>query len=114
MLYPSKKRTYRLFPSPLAKELVHPMHAAFQQRGFEHEALIHYWHMAVGENFAPYAFPVRLTRAKSKGDHSGHSTLTVKVDSAYATLFTHETEAILQRLTRLLGYRPAERIVLVQ
>jgi hypothetical protein len=114
MLHHPPKRSYRLFPTPLAKGLLHPMHAAYEKRGFVHEALMHYWPMAVGEALAPYATPVRLTQAKGKGENGGYSTLTVKVDSAYAALFAHETEAILQRLTRLLGYRPAERLVLVQ
>jgi hypothetical protein len=108
------KRHYRLFPSPLAKGLAQPMHAAFEKRGFVHEALIHYWPLAVGEVLAPYAYPVRLSHAKGKGQGGSHSVLTVKVGSAYAVMFTHEAEAILQRLTRLLGYRPAERMIVVQ
>ncbi len=110
------KRPYRLFPVPLASGLTQPMQRVLQRRGLDHAPLLHYWPEAVGESFAPYAQPLRLSggRGKNGGKVLTGAVLTVKIHPAYATLFAYETEAVLQRLTTLLGYRPADRISLVQ
>ena len=110
MTSPTRRRPYRLFPAPLATTLASPMQTILRKRGFDHPALLHYWGEAVGEAFAPYAQPLSLSGKKG----AAHTVLTVKVHPAYATLFAHEAEAILHRLTQHLGYRPATRIVIMQ
>lgn len=98
-----KKRSYRLFPATLSGCLQSPLQEAMRKRGFTHPALLHYWPEAVGSAYAHCTQPLKLSNA----------VLTVKIDCEYATLFAYETEAVLKRLTTLLGYRPAQRIVLV-
>ncbi len=103
------RRRYSLFPKPLAKGLMLPVASVLQKRGFEHEAILHYWVESVGAELAPHTQPIRLSGAKGN-----YTQLVVKVHPAFTAIFSHESEAILQRLTRHLGYRPAERIVIVQ
>ncbi len=105
------RRPYRLFPVPLAGGSAGPLQKVLRRRGFEHASLLHYWPEAVGEAYAAYAEPLKLTGKLPK--QAGGAVLTVRIHPAYATLFAYESEAVLQRLTRLLGYRPAERIALV-
>lgn len=87
------------------------MVSIMQQRGFENPAVLEFWERAVGDSvMAQHCFPVKIT----KQQQSAHKTLVVKVHPAYSTIFAHQSEAILQRLTVLIGRRPAGRIVIVQ
>ncbi len=87
-----------------------PVAKALHRRGFEHEAILHYWPIAAGADLAKHAYPVRLTQDKQ----GRHSQLVVQAPAAYSVILQHESEAILNRLTRYLGYRPAERIRIVR
>ena len=87
------------------------MQEILRKRGFTEPALLHYWAQAVGDIYAHCTQPLKLSGGNGKGNNA--AILTVKIDCAYATLFAYESEAVLKRLTTLLGYRPAERIVLV-
>ncbi len=105
-----KKRHYSLFPKPLAKGLVAPVSDALHKRGFDHEAILHYWPQVVGKELAAHSCPVKLRHAKNEA----HTQLIVKVSPAYSLILSHQSEQALQRLTQFLGYRPAARITLVQ
>ena len=106
------KRPYRLFPAPLASGLQSPMQQVLQKRGFDQPALLCYWADAVGEALAPHSQPLKITGGRTK--QGGSTVLTVRIHPAYATIFAYEAEAVLQRLTTLLGYRPADRISIIQ
>ena len=105
----NSKRRYSLFPKPLAKGLSTPLSKALRKRGFEHEAILHYWPMVAGSELATIARPIRL---KSSQDEK-HSQLIVKVQPAYRLIIAHQSEQILQRYTHYLGYRPAAKIICV-
>lgn len=104
------KRRYGLFPKPLAKGLASPVSTALRRRGFEHEAILHYWPIIVGADIAELARPIRLKSAKDEKN----SRLIVKVHPSYSLIISHQSEQILTRLTHYLGYRPAARITCVQ
>jgi hypothetical protein len=105
----SYRRRGSLFPKPIAKGLMLPMTAVLKKRGFDHEAILHYWAVAAGDELALQSQPIRLS-----GKAGGYTQLVVRVKPAFVAIFTHESEAILERLTRYIGYRPANRIVVLQ
>ena len=104
------KRHYSLFPKPLAKGLISPVSTALKKRGFDHEAIMHYWPQIVGAELATHSCPVKLKHNKN----DAHSQLLVKVHPAYSLILSHQSEQILVKLTQYLGYRPAARITLIQ
>ncbi len=104
-----KKRRYSLFPKPLANGMAAPLALTLKKRGFEHEAIMHFWAEAVGAEMARISCPIKFRPAKA----NRQSQLIVKIAPAYSTMASHQSEQILQKLTQLLGYRPAERLVFV-
>lgn len=106
----SQRRRFSLFPKPLASGLMTPVSKVLHKRGFEHEAILHYWQQAAGDKLGSHTQPVALKQA----DSAEHSQLIVRTHPAFAAILSHESEMILQRLTRYLGYRPAARIRVVQ
>jgi hypothetical protein len=103
------KRRYSLFPKTLANGLAAPIAESLKKRGFEHEAIMHYWADAVGNEIAACSCPVKFRPAQA----NRQSQLIVKISPAYSAIASHQSEQILQRLTQLLGYRPAERLIFI-
>ena len=104
-----KKRRYSLFPKPLANGMAAPLALTLKKRGFEHEAIMHFWVEAVGADMASISCPVKFRPAKA----NRQSQLVVKIAPAYSIMAAHQSEQILQKLTQLLGYRPADRLVFI-
>ncbi len=84
-----------------AEEAVRPL---LRRRGFRETALVRRWHHIIGPQFARRTAPVSLTRG----------TLTVRVDSAFATEFQHRSAMVLDRIATTFGERVAQRIVIRQ
>ena len=107
--YQFKKRRYSLFPKPLANGMAAPLALTLKKRGFEHEAIMHFWTQAVGAEMARISCPVKFRAAKA----NRQSQLIVKIAPAFSAIASHQSEQILQKLTELLGYRPAERLIFI-
>ncbi len=98
-----------LFPTPISQSLATPLQKILRRRGFDHTAILHYWREATGD-LSVYCSPVQLKTTKT----GRYTQLVVKVHPAYSIIIEHQKDIIMQRLTHYIGYRPAERIVLVQ
>ncbi|ESQ83371.1 hypothetical protein AEAC466_14070 [Asticcacaulis sp. AC466] len=69
------------------------------------------WNEIVGENLAKLSEPVRIV----KGRQSTSGALEIRVaNSTHATLITHNTSTLIDRINLFLGARTIERIRIIQ
>ena len=85
---------------------------ALGARGFAGSDILEFWEDIVGTDLARGVAPQKLTFEK---DNRTHGTLVVKsAGGAFAMLFEHQKERVMQRINAFFGYPAVSRIKIVQ
>ncbi len=96
----------------LAPEIRAITKKALGARGFAGSDILEFWEDIVGADLARGVAPQKLTFEK---DNRTHGTLVVKsAGGAFAMLFEHQKERVMQRINAFFGYPAVSRIKIVQ
>lgn len=96
----------------LAPEIRAITKKALGARGFAGSDILEFWEDIVGTDLARGVAPQKLTFEK---DNRTHGTLVVKsAGGAFAMLFEHQKERVMQRINAFFGYPAVSRIKIVQ
>lgn len=96
----------------LAPEIRAITKKALGARGFAGSDISEFWEDIVGTDLARGVAPQKLTFEK---DNRTHGTLVVKsAGGAFAMLFEHQKERVMQRINAFFGYPAVSRIKIVQ
>ena len=96
----------------LAPEIRAITKKALGARGFAGSDILEFWEDIVGADLARGVAPQKLTIEK---DNRTHGTLVVKsAGGAFAMLFEHQKERVMQRINAFFGYPAVSRIKIVQ
>lgn len=96
----------------LAPEIRAITKKALGERGFAGSDILQFWEDIVGADLARGVAPQKLTFEK---DNRMHGTLVVKsAGGAFAMLFEHQKERVMQRINAFFGYPAVSRIKIIQ
>ena len=96
----------------LAPEIRAITKKALGARGFAGSDILQFWEDIVGADLARGVVPQKLTFEK---DNRMHGTLVVKsAGGAFAMLFEHQKERVMQRINAFFGYPAVSRIKIIQ
>lgn len=96
----------------LAPEIRAITKKALGARGFAGSDILEFWEDIVGTDLARGVAPQKLTFEK---ENRTHGTLVVKsAGGAFAMLFEHQKERVMQRINAFFGYPAVSRIKIVQ
>lgn len=99
-------------PRPLAQALPAITKRILGKRGFAEGSLISDWSSIVGEQVASRCVPKQLAFKRSSERREG--TLTLRVESGFATELVYLEEQLLERINAHFGYRAVAKLKLIQ
>lgn len=111
LLFESKRRKFSGLAT-LAPEIRAITKKALGARGFAGSDILEYWEDIVGADLARGVAPQKLVFER---DNRTHGTLVVKSSGgAFAMLFEHQKERVIQRVNAFFGYPAVSRIKIIQ
>ena len=90
--------------------------AAFVRHGFASEQLISQWSIIVGESFAAFSAPDKITwpRTALENTRKSGGTLVIRAVAGRALELHHQIPRVMERVNQFLGYGAISAIKIVQ
>jgi hypothetical protein len=99
-------------PKALAQALPAVTRRILGKRGFAEGSLVNDWSSVVGEEIARRCIPKQLSFKRSNERRDG--TLTLRVESGFATELVYLEQQLLERINAHFGYRAVAKLRLLQ
>lgn len=103
------KRRYSLFPRTLEECITPVVRPVLKDKGLAASRLLAKWESIVGPMLSMHCYPEKLSFPR--GRKTG-GTLTVSVESGFATELQHLQPVIMERLASYFGYQAITRIAI--
>lgn len=102
-----QRRKYSLFPKTLASVVEPLTRPVLKTQGLAGTRILTEWNNIVGPSLSAHCQPEKLTFPHGK---KTGGTLTISVQSGFATILQHEQPRILEKLAIYFGYAAISRI----
>jgi hypothetical protein len=104
-----------LFAKPLAAILGKTIDQVFARQGFASRELVTRWTAIAGEEIAAHSQPIKVQWPRAVGDAPPEpATLVLRVEGPMALEIQHQSNVILERVNRFLGWQAVGRLALRQ
>lgn len=104
-----------LSAKPLAAILGKTIDEAFARQGFASRELVMRWTEIAGEEIAAHSQPMKVQWPRAVGDAPPEpATLVLRVEGPMALEIQHQSNVILERVNRFLGWQAVGRLALRQ
>ncbi len=104
-----------LFAKPLSAILGKTIDEVFARQGFASRELVTRWTEIAGEEIAAHSQPIKVQWPRAVGDAPPEpATLVLRVEGPMALEIQHQSNVILERVNRFLGWQAVGRLALRQ
>lgn len=105
----------RMFAKPLGDIVGKTIDDLFARQGFASRELVTRWHAVVGETIAQHCEPVQIKWPRAVGDAPPEpATLVLRVEGPMGLEIQHQSDAIIARINRFLGWPAIGRLAFRQ